>query len=338
MVGCVDGVPRDAVASRDASDPPADARRARHEATGEWPQPTPVDPARPRRAQADPDRPYLIEGLREGGRTLHASRRRAARRSHRGRARPSRRRAGRRGLVAAAELDRGRGAGGGDRSPRRGLEPDHHDLPRARGRLRLPPGAARACWSCPAWCAASITASWRARCGQRRRDSSTSSPCAPTRRRGSARSSRSRTIPARRCRRRRTARTTWRRSSTPPGRPPTRRACCTRRRRSAPSCTTTRSSSRRRPTIVSLLQFPLTHIGGIVMFVMLPLRSGSSVVLHGGLRSRAGGRPDRAPRRDQRRRPAGDPAGHVRGARTSRPRRCAPCAAAARAPPTCRPS
>jgi cyclohexanecarboxylate-CoA ligase len=33
------------------------------------------------------------------------------------------------------------------------------------------------------------------------------------------------------------------------------------------------------PDDVTLLQFPLTHIGGVVMFLMLPLRTGSSVVL-----------------------------------------------------------
>ncbi len=33
------------------------------------------------------------------------------------------------------------------------------------------------------------------------------------------------------------------------------------------------------PDDASLLQFPITHIGGIVLFVMLPLRSGGSVVL-----------------------------------------------------------
>jgi cyclohexanecarboxylate-CoA ligase len=48
---------------------PADARRARHEATGEWPQPS-LSTLLSARAQADPDRPYLIEGLREGGRTF----------------------------------------------------------------------------------------------------------------------------------------------------------------------------------------------------------------------------------------------------------------------------
>lgn len=48
---------------------PADARRARHEATGEWPQPS-LSSLLTARAQADPDRPYLIEGLREGGRTF----------------------------------------------------------------------------------------------------------------------------------------------------------------------------------------------------------------------------------------------------------------------------
>src|SRR5262245_26476595 len=48
---------------------PPDARRARHEATGEWPQPT-LSSLLTVRALDDPDRPYLIEGLREGGRTF----------------------------------------------------------------------------------------------------------------------------------------------------------------------------------------------------------------------------------------------------------------------------
>jgi cyclohexanecarboxylate-CoA ligase len=36
------------------------------------------------------------------------------------------------------------------------------------------------------------------------------------------------------------------------------------------------------PDDVSLLQFPIPHIGGVVLFIMLPLRSGSSVVLMEG--------------------------------------------------------
>jgi cyclohexanecarboxylate-CoA ligase len=48
---------------------PPDTRRARHESTGEWPQPT-LSSLLTARALADPDRPYLIEGLREGGRTF----------------------------------------------------------------------------------------------------------------------------------------------------------------------------------------------------------------------------------------------------------------------------
>src|SRR5262245_37852625 len=48
---------------------PPDARRQRHEATGEWPQPALSTMLRAR-AEADPDRPYVVEGLREGGRTF----------------------------------------------------------------------------------------------------------------------------------------------------------------------------------------------------------------------------------------------------------------------------
>ena len=217
MVGCVDGVPR-----RCGSEPPC-VRPALPTLAARVTKPPASGRSRacrrcsPRRAPGGP-RPSLPDrGPREGGRPSRSATC-GARRSHGRRARPARRRSGRRGLVAAAELVRGRRAGGGDRPPGRGVEPDHHDLPRARGRLRLPPGAARACWSCPGWCAASITASWRARCGRRRRDSSTSSPCAPTPAAGPARArvarGRSR---RRRCRRRRSARTTWRRSSTPPG-------------------------------------------------------------------------------------------------------------------------
>ena len=260
---------------------PADDRRARHEATGEWPQPT-LSTLLTARAQADPDRPYLIEGLREGGRTFTFRDVARARRSHRGGAAAARSRSGRRGVVAATELDRVRRAGGGDRSPRRGLEPDHHDLPRARGRLRLPPGRRRACSSFPAMVrgvdhrelARAVRAAApdaRARRHRARR------PGAGAAR---ARVARGRSR-RRRCRRRRTARTTWRRSSTPPGTTADPKGVLHTRRRSAPSCTTTRSSIPPSPDDVSLLQFPLTHIGGIVMFVMLPLRSGSSVVLHG---------------------------------------------------------
>ncbi len=48
---------------------PPDARRSSHEAAGEWPQP-PLSTLLSARAQADPDRPYLVEGLRAGGRTF----------------------------------------------------------------------------------------------------------------------------------------------------------------------------------------------------------------------------------------------------------------------------
>ena len=48
---------------------PPDARRLRHEAAGEWPQPA-LSTLLSERARTDPDRPYLIEGLREGGRTF----------------------------------------------------------------------------------------------------------------------------------------------------------------------------------------------------------------------------------------------------------------------------
>jgi cyclohexanecarboxylate-CoA ligase len=44
-------------------------RRSRHEATGEWPQPT-VAALLASRAASDPERPYLIEGQRAGGRTF----------------------------------------------------------------------------------------------------------------------------------------------------------------------------------------------------------------------------------------------------------------------------
>src|SRR5262245_30788479 len=46
---------------------PPDERRARHEATGEWPQPS-LSTLLGMRAGTDPDRTYLVEGLREGGR------------------------------------------------------------------------------------------------------------------------------------------------------------------------------------------------------------------------------------------------------------------------------
>jgi cyclohexanecarboxylate-CoA ligase len=47
---------------------PPDDRRARHEASGEWPQPG-VAALLDERARRTPDLPYLIEGLRDGGRT-----------------------------------------------------------------------------------------------------------------------------------------------------------------------------------------------------------------------------------------------------------------------------
>src|SRR5262249_25032204 len=46
---------------------PPDERRARHESTGEWPQPN-LSVLLENRARIDPDGTYLIEGLREGGR------------------------------------------------------------------------------------------------------------------------------------------------------------------------------------------------------------------------------------------------------------------------------
>ena len=83
---------------------------------------------------------------------------------------------------------------------------------------------------------------------------------------------------------------------------------------------------RRRADDRGLLQFPLTHIGGIVMFVMLPIAHGSSMVFmeafdpelaidlierHGV--TSAGG-------------PPAILQAHVRGAELLAARRCAPCA------------
>jgi len=48
---------------------PPDDRRARHEATGEWPQPS-LSTLLAARARAHPDAVYLIEGAREGGRSF----------------------------------------------------------------------------------------------------------------------------------------------------------------------------------------------------------------------------------------------------------------------------
>src|SRR5690348_6694248 len=48
---------------------PPDERRARHEKTGEWPQPT-LSALLDDRVGRTPDAVYLIEGLREGGRTF----------------------------------------------------------------------------------------------------------------------------------------------------------------------------------------------------------------------------------------------------------------------------
>src|SRR5881409_233662 len=47
---------------------PPDERRARHEATGEWPQPS-LSAMLAERVRRTPERVYLIEGRREGGRT-----------------------------------------------------------------------------------------------------------------------------------------------------------------------------------------------------------------------------------------------------------------------------
>jgi cyclohexanecarboxylate-CoA ligase len=49
--------------------PPDDARRARHEATGAWPQP-PLSTLLAARAARGPDRVFVIEGQREGGRSF----------------------------------------------------------------------------------------------------------------------------------------------------------------------------------------------------------------------------------------------------------------------------
>jgi len=59
---------------------PPDDRRARHEATGEWPQPT-LSAMLDARLSADAQRTFMIEGLREGGRqfTFGDLRRRADR-------------------------------------------------------------------------------------------------------------------------------------------------------------------------------------------------------------------------------------------------------------------
>jgi cyclohexanecarboxylate-CoA ligase len=46
---------------------PPDVRRARHEASGEWPQPA-LSTILQSRASTDPERPYVVEGLRDGGR------------------------------------------------------------------------------------------------------------------------------------------------------------------------------------------------------------------------------------------------------------------------------
>src|SRR6266571_8661316 len=47
---------------------PPDERRARHEATGEWPQPS-LSAMLAERVRRTPERTYLIEGRREGGRS-----------------------------------------------------------------------------------------------------------------------------------------------------------------------------------------------------------------------------------------------------------------------------
>src|SRR5437899_3775965 len=47
---------------------PPDDRRARHEATGEWPQP-PLSALLDERVRRTPDRLFMIEGQREGGRS-----------------------------------------------------------------------------------------------------------------------------------------------------------------------------------------------------------------------------------------------------------------------------
>ena len=127
--------------SSDASDPtrrrPSRAPRGeRRVAAGDR-----LGVARRAPARATPERVFIIEGLREGGRQFTFGDLKTARRSHGGRrSAGSACGAGDVVVVAAAELVRGRGAGRGDRPHRRGVEPDHHHLSRARGGLRLPPG------------------------------------------------------------------------------------------------------------------------------------------------------------------------------------------------------
>ena len=338
----VDGGPGDAVREPDATDPPARRSASAPRSDRRVAAAEPVDAAR--RAAPERPRPCLPDrGPARGRPQLHLSRRRRdAPTGWRSRSARLGVRRGRRRVVAAAELVRGRRAGGRDRPPRRDLEPDHHHLPRARGRLRLPPGARSRVLVVPGVGARRRPPRAGAAVRARRRTSSTSSPCAPSPApRAAARSSRSRTIPAVRCHRRRTARTT---SSIDllhlghDGRSEGRAAHAVdaRRRPALPR----RSSIAPSPDDVSLLQFPLTHIGGIVMFVMLPL----------ALRARASCcmetfDPELAVDLIERHRgdvsAGGPPAilqAHVRGAGTSRPRRSEPCAAAARARPTSRPS
>ena len=174
---------------------PPDDRRARHEATGEWPQPT-ASALLDARAR-DAGRVFMIEGRREGARqfTFGDLKQRADRMAVAlGRLGVRRRR---RGVVAASQLVRGRGAGGGDRPHRRRVEPDHHHLPRTRGRLRLPPGAGEGARRSGR--GARRRPSRHRRRGARgaRPISSTCSPCAPSPPPDSARWSNWRTTPAR---------------------------------------------------------------------------------------------------------------------------------------------
>ena len=279
MVGCVDGVPRDAVASRDAPDPTS--RRSTRAPRGHRRVATadPVDPAR--RPGPGGPRPSLPDrGPARRRPHLHVPRRRARapiawrwRSAVSASARATWSRGSCRTGSRARRWRRRSIASGAVSNPiitiYREREVGVRRAARRGSRVLVVPGmvrgvdhrelATRGAGSGAATSSTSLTV--RADAGRRA---------------ARARVARGRSRRAA-CRRRRSARTTWRRSSTPPGRRPTRRACCTPPSTLGAVLHYHAQLFPPRPTTCSLLQFPLTHIGGIVMFVMLPLRSGSSV-------------------------------------------------------------